>query len=319
MAASDSDSTYETDPALSELSASVTSSILNGKFENGRRYHAHREGLYFLPEDEKEQDRLGLMGHCFTLAMDGELYRAPLRDPKLCLDIGTGTGVWALDLADKYPDCQVIGTDLSPIQPHWTAPNCKFIVDDANADWVFSEKGQFDLIHARYIYAGVEDWGKLWRQAYEHLRPGGWVESHEPTAMFYTDKADFDKEKSQAWYWVNKVDEATKKVGRWFNVAHLHDEELRKAGFVNVHQECIHVPIGTWDKNKTEIGKVAMLNVLEAVRPTCLAVFTRVLGWDLVQSEALSAAVVKEFLHSKEQQLYFKLYLTWGQKPLDAQ
>ncbi|KAL1623318.1 hypothetical protein SLS56_008318 [Neofusicoccum ribis] len=315
---SNDDPSYETDSAYSELSASVTSSILHGTFENGRRYHAHREGTYLLPEDEKEQDRLDLMAHCFTLALKGELHRAPLKDPKLCLDIGTGTGIWALDFADKYPDCQVVGTDLSPIQPSWSAPNCKFIIDDANADWVFAEKGKFDIIHSRYIYAGVEDWDKLWRQTYEHLKPGGWVESHEPTAMFYTDKPEFDREKSQAFYWQMKVDEATKKIGKWFNVAHTHADSLKKAGFVNVKQECIHVPIGTWDKSQTDLGKVALLNVLEAVRPTCLAVFTRVLGWDLAKSEVLSSAVIKEFLHSKEQQLYFKLYLTWGQKPEDA-
>lgn len=122
MTTRDSDSTYDTEPALSELSASVTSSILHGKFENGRRYHAHREGTYFLPEDETEQDCLDLMGHCFNLSTNGELHRAPLRDPKLCLDIGTGTGLWALDFIDKYPGCEVIGTDLSPIQPSCKDP-----------------------------------------------------------------------------------------------------------------------------------------------------------------------------------------------------
>jgi hypothetical protein len=32
------------------------------------------------------------------------------------LDIGTGTGAWAIDFADEYPKAEVIGTDLSPIQ-----------------------------------------------------------------------------------------------------------------------------------------------------------------------------------------------------------
>lgn len=33
------------------------------------------------------------------------------------LDLGTGTGIWAIDFADEYPSANVIGTDLSPIQP----------------------------------------------------------------------------------------------------------------------------------------------------------------------------------------------------------
>lgn len=29
------------------------------------------------------------------------------------------------DFADEYPNCEVIGTDLSPIQPTWIPPNLK--------------------------------------------------------------------------------------------------------------------------------------------------------------------------------------------------
>lgn len=29
------------------------------------------------------------------------------------------------DFADTYPNCEVIGTDISPIQPGWVPPNLK--------------------------------------------------------------------------------------------------------------------------------------------------------------------------------------------------
>lgn len=35
------------------------------------------------------------------------------------LDIGTGTGLWAIEMADLFPNATVIGTDLSPVQPNW--------------------------------------------------------------------------------------------------------------------------------------------------------------------------------------------------------
>jgi methylase of polypeptide subunit release factors len=48
-----------------------------------------------------------------------------LTSPQKALDIGTGTGVWALDFADKYPNCDVTGTDISPIQPSLVPPNLR--------------------------------------------------------------------------------------------------------------------------------------------------------------------------------------------------
>jgi methylase of polypeptide subunit release factors len=53
------------------------------------------------------------------MSLHGRLHLAPLKDIKLerALDFGTGTGIWAIEFAEKYPNCQVIGSDLSPIQP----------------------------------------------------------------------------------------------------------------------------------------------------------------------------------------------------------
>lgn len=60
------------------------------------------------------------MHHVWLLMIDGALHCAPL-PPKLdrVLDLGTGTGVWAVQFADDHPETEVVGTDLSPIQPTW--------------------------------------------------------------------------------------------------------------------------------------------------------------------------------------------------------
>lgn len=56
------------------------------------------------------------------LTMDGKLFLAPLGPkPGRILDIGTGTGIWAIDVGDEYPSAEIIGTDLSPTQPSWSA------------------------------------------------------------------------------------------------------------------------------------------------------------------------------------------------------
>lgn len=40
---------------------------------------------------------------------------------------------------DKYPSAEVVGTDLSPIQPKWMLQNIKFEVDDAGEKWTFKD------------------------------------------------------------------------------------------------------------------------------------------------------------------------------------
>lgn len=78
----------------STTSTSITSSIRNYQYENGRRYHALREGEYLLPNDEREQDRLDLHHHIFRLTLGGPLIRAPIPpNPQRVVDLGTGTGM----------------------------------------------------------------------------------------------------------------------------------------------------------------------------------------------------------------------------------
>ena len=67
--------------------------MLNYPTENGRRYHAFREGAYYFPNDEEEQDRMDIHHEMAVKAGGGKLHLAPLTNPGRILDIGTGTGI----------------------------------------------------------------------------------------------------------------------------------------------------------------------------------------------------------------------------------
>lgn len=90
------DESYGTDRA-STASTSISAGVRDYVFENGRRFHKYAEGRYLMPNDEPEQEREDMKHAMIVNAMDGRLHLAPLQNPQRILDIGTGTGIWAVD------------------------------------------------------------------------------------------------------------------------------------------------------------------------------------------------------------------------------
>jgi SAM-dependent methyltransferase len=131
--------------------------------ENGRTYHSFQEGKYVLPNDEREQERLDLQHYLYTSTAENQLFISPLKRTQMrrVLDAGTGTGIWAMDVADEYPAAEVIAVDLSPIQPKWVPPNVHFQLFDVEDDWDFPRK--FDLIYSRGLW--ISDWRRFFAQS----------------------------------------------------------------------------------------------------------------------------------------------------------
>ncbi len=136
------------------------------------------------PRHQSELDRLDLQHHLLTVLFGGKLHLAPLNEPKKILDLGTGTGIWAIDMADLYPDATVIGTDLSPVQPQWCVAstnlspltddfyrrvpnNVHFEIEDVESDWTYTEDS-FDYIHIRMLIGAISDWSSIIRKAYRY-------------------------------------------------------------------------------------------------------------------------------------------------------
>ena len=149
-----------------------------------------KDGKYSFPNDEQENDRLDLQHHLFSLTLDGKLFTAPIPKEKQLhrvLDVGTGTGIWAMDFADEHPETQVVGIDLSPIQPLFVPPNVSFEIDDLEETWTFNQP--FDLIFARMTVGAFADRSRFFQQSFENLAPGGWVECMD---IYNPVKADDD-------------------------------------------------------------------------------------------------------------------------------
>ncbi|RFN46890.1 s-adenosyl-l-methionine-dependent methyltransferase [Fusarium flagelliforme] len=194
-------------------------------------------------------------------SIGNRLHLSPIGEkPQKILDIGTGTGIWAIDsdMADEYSSAEVIGTDISAAQPTFVPPNCIFQIDDAQLDWTF-EPNTFDFIHLRYLYGAIDDWRKLFRQAYTHVRPGGWVESLDIDIETRSENPKVQNDPNHIFYkWYQLFFECGRKTGRTFEIARdgRQEEYMREAGFTDLVAKSWKVPIGGWphDEKLKQIG-----------------------------------------------------------------
>ncbi|KEY75160.1 hypothetical protein S7711_01608 [Stachybotrys chartarum IBT 7711] len=315
----DGDSAYGSERD-SAYTGSVTSSIFDYQYENGRRYHAYREGQYVLPNDAQEQERLDLQHHIWRLLLGGRLYTAPLPPPSTqpdlrILDLGTGTGIWAIDMADEYPSASVAGVDLSPIQPEWVPNNCRFYVDDYEDQWTYREDEKFDYIHGRALSGTSANWARFYSQALANLKPGGYMEMQEYDAWIFSDDDSCDR---APWTmeWVQKLDAASKMYGKQINVARHHKQWMQEAGFEDVTELVYRIPIGPWAKDPTlkELGKVELMHMQMSVDSHTPALFTRVLNYSSDQAAVLMEGVKREFRNQRELRLITSYRFITGRK-----
>ncbi|ROW11860.1 hypothetical protein VPNG_04967 [Cytospora leucostoma] len=216
----------------SGTSIAPPSSVLDE--ENMRTYAVHETGRYFLPNDPAEQDRLDLQHKIFKIAMNGALYRAPIGSPKNVLDIATGTGIWAIQFAKEHPESNVIGTDLSLIQPLGVVDNVQFFREDSeHTEWNYPTP--FDYIHLRCVLTCFDDHRTVIRKSFDNLSSGGWIELSDPVFHPQSDDGTFQGSNLERMF--QSLHQAMVAMGRSFEAAQNYKKWLIEAGFVDVVEE----------------------------------------------------------------------------------
>ncbi|KAF4974220.1 hypothetical protein FZEAL_8858 [Fusarium zealandicum] len=298
-------------------SASLSSSILQYRTIHGRTYHSDQGNAeYWASNDEAQNEALDIIHHVLTLLLDGKLHLAPLKkDIQKVVDIGTGTGIWAIDFADEYPEASVIGTDVSPIQPSWVPPNLQFQIDDCTQEWTF-EENSLDYVHIRWLFGSIMNWKDLFQQAYKCLKPGGYIETHEPSINFQSDDGTVNEKTAMGQFGKFFV-EGGKKMGRSMTV--LEDETQRKAleesGFQDIHEETFKIPIGDWPKDpkQNEIARFQQLAVEQDTEGSMMYV-AHLSGWSKEEVTVYIAHLRREF-RSKDIHGYYRQRALWARKP----
>lgn len=299
----------------SASSRSLTNSIYDYAKENGRTYHSYNAGCmlqhsffphnftelyvcpaYHFPNDPNELDRLDFQYEMLKFLFHGQTYFAPLSDPRQILDIGTGTGQWCIEMGDEFPNAEVQGTDLSPIQPSSVPENVRFFIDDAaEVDWVLPA-AHFDYIHTRMLLGCFTDFRDIITKSFYHLKPGGYMESQEIMPTPYCDDGTIPAD----WPfldWTKTSDEAAMEADKPLRIANKLKRWYEQLGFVDVQEKVFKLPLNPWPKDKhlKTLGTMYEENWLGGLQGFSMAPFSRVLNWSKTEIEACSCCSFDEY------------------------
>ncbi|KAK3681550.1 S-adenosyl-L-methionine-dependent methyltransferase [Podospora appendiculata] len=295
--------------------ASLRSSIYEYVEEHGRTFHRYKQGKYWMPNDQSEQERLDLQHAVFMELLKGRYGLAPVINPQAVLDVGTGTGIWAIEFASENPSAHVIGTDLSPIQPEYVPSNCHFEVDDAEDTWLYHHP--FDYIHLRMVFHSFRSHQAVMQSAYDNLEPGGWMEWQDYYP--HLQSVDGSLAGTALEKWTQLYVEGGLRLGRDMLAPRKYKSWMEEVGFVNVVEQKLVIPGNPWPKGADMklLGVWQMTNFLEGIHAVTMTIFTRGLGMSAEEVELLLVDVRKD-IKNLGVHFYFLTYFVYGQKPFPA-
>lgn len=288
---------------------SLSESIFDFRSLWGRRYQNSSTTEYWGPNDDTQNNGLDIAHHFITMLLGERLFEAPISPTaSKILDVGTGTGVWAIDVADTYPSVEVFGTDISPIQPSWVPPNCSFHIEDAQLEWTYAPNS-FDFVHIRALYGSIKDWPALYREAYLATKPGGWVENFEFTIRLHSDLPEIRDDPDHIFKrWANVFIEAGERMGRSLRIGMNGNiaRHMYETGFVNITQKSYQVPVGAWSSDPTyqKIGLYNLAFMDESLEGFALFLLRQIMGWEYARVQVFVAEMRSAIRNTKIRPYY---------------
>ncbi|KAF4592549.1 S-adenosyl-L-methionine-dependent methyltransferase [Ophiocordyceps camponoti-floridani] len=257
----------------------------------GRTYqkYALDNRIYFAPIDEKETSRLEMMHAVLSRVFDDRLIFPPVR-PTRVLDCGCGGGDWAVEVARRFPDCQVLGIDVSPHMIPADGPNnLEIQIDDLNRSFTFPSQ-HFDLVHSQMVAGGIHAsrWPSYIQDMVRVLRPGGWCQMVEVYFNAQSDNGTLDQ------------DDALSQWSReYLNTVHQYKDPraamhlaswMRNAGLTEVESRVLTLPMCAWssENRQQQIGAINSENVAQLLHSLAL--------YPLIQLRGMSPAEVHDLI-----------------------
>ncbi len=264
---------------------------------------------YALPRDMEEINRLDFQHYMLRYALRG-LYAAPLRNPASILDVGTGTGRWAMDMAQVFPHANVVGVDVNPPPADEYAglgldvrpPNYSFAPGNVLEGLPFPD-GTFDFVHMRLLFTALpaDRWPFVIGELARVARLGDWVESVETTGLF-----DGGPNVDLMMSWISQL--SARRGVDLMNGSRVA-EFMRTAGLRNVKASVANLSTGAWGDR---LGNMVATDFVAV----CKGFAGVIVGAGLTSQEQFDEALegVRIDLASRGVRCYTPFYIVIGQR-----
>lgn len=215
----------------------------------------------FDPENAAEMARLIKQAHLVTHCLGG-LFPGAVDVTKVydVLDVASGPGGWALDVAQDYPHTRVTGIDISNLTTEFARymaydrklSNARFKIMNAMQPLEFPDNS-FDVVNARLLIGFMTPavWPRFIQECLRVTRPGGYTILTECESVVTTGSS------FEYLTWLGQ--QAFKKVGisfsvdgRNFGITPMIGRFLRDAGFQPVQSEAIGID---WSSDTGDIHR----------------------------------------------------------------
>ncbi|KAF2400019.1 S-adenosyl-L-methionine-dependent methyltransferase [Trichodelitschia bisporula] len=264
-----------------------------------------------------EHERLNLQFYVLKNLFGNRNYFAPIGSPCRILDIGTGTGRWVLEMAEEFPNAQLTGTDLSLSFEENPFDNVRFLIEDNSQDDWGSKT--YDYIHTRVLLGSFKDFRALINRSFRYLEPGGWMESQELYPTVYCDDGTMPED-HPFLEWSRNLDEAAMSCRVPIRTGNKMKRWYEQAGFVDVHEEVMKMPINPWPKDPQYklLGRFWEQSLLDGLQAFSLRYFSTAFGWTKEEIEVYLVRV-RQALSDRRVHAYHRIYVVWGRKPTEAE
>jgi SAM-dependent methyltransferase len=169
------------------------------------------------------------------------------------MDLGCGTGLWMLQMAERFPNVDYNGYDINFMLPK-TLNQCiqPFIPYDIEQPWNMGW-AHWDVIHAQLMLGSITNWNYLFQQVKRHLAPGGWFESVE---IDWKPRFDQGRETPGLMDWWNRVSREYWRRHKPLDYNENIVSVLEETGFRDIKHEVYMVPLCGWNTTNQVLHRV---------------------------------------------------------------